>query len=186
MPTLETKPAPRELTPRQRRSLIVRTALQALLTATLLVVLYYVLPLDTTLDTRPVLLLVMCLAVFAAVVTWRIRAITRSPYPGLRAIETLAAVVPLYILGFAIAYFLLERTHSAYFSQPLTRTGALYFSVTVFATVGFGDITAKTDPARLIVTAQMFFDLILLGFGARAFLNAVQLGRQRRTPHQPQ
>jgi hypothetical protein len=80
----------------------------------------------------------------------------------------------------------MERTNSTYFSQPLTRTGALYFSVTVFSTVGFGDITAKTDPARVIVTVQMFFDLILLGFGARAFLSAVQLGRQRRTPRQPE
>ena len=38
------------------------------------------------------------------------------------------------------------------FSEPLTRTGALYFTVTVFSTVGFGDITAKTEAARLVVT----------------------------------
>ena len=29
------------------------------------------------------------------------------------------------------------------FNQPMTHTNALYFTVTVFATVGFGDITAK-------------------------------------------
>ena len=42
----------------------------------------------------------------------------------------------------------------AYFGEPLIRSGALYFSVTVFSTVGFGEVTAKADPARLIVTAQ--------------------------------
>jgi voltage-gated potassium channel len=186
MPAAETSPALQELTPRQRRSAVTRTLLRALAMAAALVVLYYVAPLDTVLDTRPVLLLALCLAVFAAIIAWQIRAITHSQYPGLRAIETLAAVVPLYILGFALAYFIMERTNSAYFSQPLTRTGALYFSMTVFSTVGFGDITAKTDPARVIVTIQMFFDLILLGFGARAFLSAVQLARQRRTPRQPE
>jgi hypothetical protein len=36
----------------------------------------------------------------------------------------------------------------------LTRTDALYFTVTVFSTVGFGDITAKTETARLVVTGQ--------------------------------
>ena len=180
MPTFE------ETTPRQRRSLILRTALRALLTATLLVVLYYVLPMDTALDTHTLLVLIVYLTAFAAIVTWRLRAIAQSESPGLRAVDTLAAVVPLYILAFAATYFLAERMHSASFSEPMTRTGALYFSVTVFSTVGFGDITAKTDPARLIVTAQMLLDLILLGFGARVFLRAVNLGRQRHTPHEPE
>jgi hypothetical protein len=171
-------------TPGQRRSLIVRALLRALLAATLLVTLYYVLPMDRALDTHTVLLLVLCLAVLAALLTWQIRAITQSDYPGLRALETVAAVVPLYILAFATTYFLMEQANGAYFSQPLTRTSALYFSVTVFSTVGFGDITAQADPARLIVTAQMFFDLILLGFGARVFLGAVQLGRGRHAPDQ--
>ena len=38
----------------------------------------------------------------------------------------------------------------------------------------------------MVVTAQMFFDLILLGFGARVFLGVVQLGRQQRTPRRPE
>jgi hypothetical protein len=54
----------------------------------------------------------------------------------------------------------------------------------VFSTVGFGDIAAKTDAARLVVAAQMLLDLILLGFGARIFVGAVKLGRDRQTPHQ--
>jgi voltage-gated potassium channel len=184
MPAAETTPTPQEPTPRQRRSVITLTLLRALAIAALLVVLYYFAPMDTVLDTHAVLLLVLCLAVFAVTVIWQVRSITHSQYPGLRAIETVAAVVPLYILGFAASYFVMERTNSAYFSQPLTRTGALYFSMTVFSTVGFGDITAKTDAARAVVTIQMFFDLIVLGFGVRAFLSAVQLGRQRRTPRQ--
>jgi voltage-gated potassium channel len=180
MPTAEA------LTPWQRRSILARTTLRSLATATLLVVLYYVAPMNHALDTHTVLLLTVCLAVLAAIIAWRVRGITRSQYPGMRAIETLAAVVPLYILVFAATYFLAARADSAYFSQPLSRTGALYFSVTVLSTVGFGDITAKTDAARLVVTAQMFFDLILLGFGARVFVGAVKLARQRKTPHQPE
>jgi hypothetical protein len=40
----------------------------------------------------------------------------------------------------------------------------------VFATVGFGDITAKTEAARLLVTGQMITDLIILGLGARVIV----------------
>ena len=119
MPTVE------GVTPRQRRWLIAR-ALLALLAAALLIALYYVVPMDRKLDAHTVLLLVLCLAVLTALLIWQIRAIMKSDYPGLRALETVAAVVPLYILAFATTYFLAERANAAYFSQPLTRSSALY------------------------------------------------------------
>ena len=37
----------------------------------------------------------------------------------------------------------------------------------MFATVGFGDITAKTEVARLVVTVQMMIDLVILGLGGQ-------------------
>jgi hypothetical protein len=64
-------------------------------------------------------------------------------------------------------------------TQPLTRTDALYFTVTVFATVGFGDITAVSQSARLVVTVQMLLDLLALGLVVRAFVGAVQSARQQ-------
>ncbi len=113
-----TTPAVERVTPRQRRWLILRALLRALLAATLLVALYYVLPMDRGLDAHTVLLLVVCLAVLAVLLIWQVRAIMTSQYPGLRALETVAAVVPLYVLAFATTYFLTERANAAYFSQP--------------------------------------------------------------------
>jgi hypothetical protein len=66
------------------------------------------------------------------------------------------------------------------FSEPLTRTDALYFTVTVFATVGFGDITAKTEAARLVVTGQMIVDLVAIGLAVKVIVGAVKQGRQRQ------
>jgi hypothetical protein len=62
----------------------------------------------------------------------------------------------------------------------LTRTDALYFTVTVFSTVGFGDITAKTETARLVVTGQMIADLVILGLAIKIIVGAVRRGRQRQ------
>ena len=52
--------------------------------------------------------------------------------------------------------------------------------VTVFATVGFGDIAAVTQTARIVVIVQMLGDLLVLGLLIRLILSAVQTGQQRR------
>ena len=51
--------------------------------------------------------------------------------------------------------------------------------MTIFSTVGFGDISPQSESARLVVSAQMILDLIILGAGVRIILNAVQRGRDR-------
>jgi len=125
-------------------------------------------------------MLVIGLALLIVLIAFQVRSIVASPYPILRAVEALATSVPLFLLLFASTYVVLATISASNFSEPMTRTNALYFTVTVFATVGFGDITAKTETARLLVTGQMITDLIILGLGARVILGAVTRGRQRR------
>ena len=119
--------------------------------------------------------------VFAGVMVWGVRIIAGSRYPGVRAAEALALVLPFFLVLFASTYFLMERASAASFTQPLTRTDALYFTVTVFSTVGFGDITAKSETARVVLIIQMLADLAFLGAGVRVLLGAVSRGRERRS-----
>jgi Ion channel len=170
-----------ELPGATRRRLIIGAVLRGVVVTTVLVVLYYLLPLDRPWDSDTAVRLVIGLLVFAGVMVWGVRVIAGSRYPGLRAAEALGLIIPLYLLLFASTYYLLERASAANFTQPLTRTDALYFSVTVFATVGFGDIAAKSETARVVLIIQMLADLALLGAGARVLLGAVHRGRQRRS-----
>ncbi|MFD6187412.1 potassium channel family protein [Streptomyces goshikiensis] len=155
-------------------------SLRALVTAGALVAGYYLLPLGSAFTVGPVLALVGGIAVLALLLAWQIRRITLSPWPGLRAMEALAVTVPLVVLLFATTYWLMERSVPGSFSETLSRTGALYFSMTVFSTVGFGDITARSDAARLLTTGQMTVNFLLVGVAARLLLNAVQEGRRQR------
>jgi voltage-gated potassium channel len=170
-----------ELPPAKRKRLIIGAVLRGLVVATVLVVLYYLLPLDRPLDTGTAVRLLIGLLVFAGLAVWQVKAIVGSRYPGLRAAEALGLIIPLYLLLFASTYFLMERASAASFTQSLTRTDALYFSVTVFTTVGFGDIAARSETARVLLIIQMLADLALLGAGARVLLGAVQRGQQRRS-----
>jgi hypothetical protein len=162
------------------RRLVVRALLRASLTATVLVVLYFTLPLTGSLDGSAAVRLVVGLLALAGVVTWQIRAVLRSRYPGLRAVEALAAAIPLFLLVFAAAYLRMADADAGAFSEPLSRTGALYFTVTVFSTVGFGDITPKSDLARVATMVQMLGDLLVVGLVLHLMVGAVKAGLQRR------
>ena len=161
---------------------IMRSLLRAAGSTAVLVAIYYLLPLDHSARWVAVAALVIGLAVLVGLVAFQVRAIGGSRYPGLRALEALGVTVPLFLLLFASTYLVLAALSARSFSQPMNHTDALYFTVTVFATVGFGDITATTAAARLVVTGQMIIDLIILGLGARVILGAVSRGRQRREP----
>ena len=159
---------------------IVRALLRAAGSTIVLVVIYYVLPLDHSAGWLAITMLVIGLAALIGLVAFQVHSIIASQYPGLRAVEALATSIPLFLLLFASTYVVMTTLSASSFSQPMTRTNALYFTVTVFATVGFGDITAHTQAAKLVVTGQMIIDLIILGLGARVILGAVTRGRQRQ------
>ena len=164
---------------RPSRRLIVRAVLRIVGSAAALVTLYYALPLDRSSAWAAVTILVTGLAVFAVLVAFQVRAIIRSPFPGLRAIEALATSVPLFLLLFAGTYVVMATMSAGNFGERLTHTDGLYFAVTVFSTVGFGDITAKTGAARLVVTGQMVADLVILGLAVKVIMGAVSRRRQQ-------
>lgn len=153
---------------------------RALLNTTALLVLYYVLPLNHPVSWRTVGWLLGGLVLVGLLVAGQLRAILRARYPTLRAVEALATSIPLFLLVFAATYEMVDAGTPAAFSEPLTRTDTLYFVVTVFATVGFGDITATSELTRVLVTVQMIGDLVLIGLVIRAFLAAVDHSRRRR------
>jgi hypothetical protein len=125
--------------------------------------------------------LVLGVAFLAALVAFQACRIVVSPFPGVRAVEALATNVPFALLLFASTYFVIERLRPGSFTQALSRTDALYFTVTVFSTVGFGDITAKAEQARLVVTSQMIIDLLIVGVALKVILGAARSGAQRRS-----
>ncbi|MER5507094.1 potassium channel family protein [Streptomyces sp. NPDC002766] len=158
--------------------------LRAVASVAALVALYYALPLDHSSTPRAVTILVTGLAVFVLLIAFQVRLIMRSPLPGVRAVESLAVSVPFFLLLFAGTYVVLAALSPAHFGERLSHTDGLYFTVTVFSTVGFGDITAKSQTARLVVTGQMVADLVVLGVAVRLVVSAVR--HRRRSQDQPQ
>ena len=112
---------------------------------------YFRIPMDRAITATTVIGLVIGVLALFAIIAWQIREIMRSEHPVVRAVEALAFAIPVYVLLFATIYFLMAHAQSAAFGVPLSRTDAMYFSATVFTTVGFGNIAAQSETARIIV-----------------------------------
>jgi voltage-gated potassium channel len=169
-------------TPRPRWWLTTLGLLRAAFNVAIMVALYYVLPLGARSSGYVVVELGVGLALFAVVIVWQLRAITRSKHPRIRAIQALATAAPLFLLLFAATYFIMSQQNPETFTEVLSRNDAVYFTITVFATVGFGDISAKVEVARLLVAVQMLLDLIVLGTGIQVILSAVNRGVAAQAP----
>ncbi|MER5872250.1 ion channel [Streptomyces sp. NPDC002044] len=172
-------------TPRMRTRVLMGHLLRSAASVVLLTGLYYLIPMDSGFTVSTVTLLVLGLILFGGVVAWQTTAITHAPYPRLRALEALATAVPLFLVLFSASYFLLAQEVPQSFTESLNRTDALYFTVTVFATVGFGDIAPTTETARALTTAQMIADLFVVGVIAKALFGAVRIGMRRRGTADP-
>ncbi len=118
-------------------------------------------------------------ALFAALLAWQARRIVGAELPELRAVEALGVVIPLFLVLFATFYLALSNASAHTFSQQLDHTRAIYFTITVFSTVGFGDIAPQTDLTRIAVSIQMLLDLVVIGAVVRMLLNAAQAGLAR-------
>ena len=161
----------------ERRELV-KAGLRAAVSTGVLLAAYCLMPITTRhgrdrhvlFELGSMLRLGVAFAIFIVVLTLEVRAITRARHPMLRAGVAMAVVIPLFLFFFAWMYLIMSHSNPATFHGALDRTTALYFTVTVFSTVGFGDITPHTDVARMATTAQMLADLVVIAVVVRLIL----------------
>ena len=172
-----------ELDKGERRRAWLRTVAVLAVTWVVLVSVYYLVPVGVVPASHSgggsFLRLGAGIALFAAILAGQARRVVRAELPELRAVEALGVVIPLFLVAFAAGYLSLSNASAGTFTEQLDHTRALYFTITVFSTVGFGDITPKTDLARIIVSFQMLLNLVILGAVVRLLLNAAQTGLAR-------
>ncbi|TDB80856.1 two pore domain potassium channel family protein [Actinomadura sp. KC216] len=165
---------------RTRRRLTFASLLRTGLTTACLLAVYFAAPLNRAFTPMTAVALVAALAALGVLIVWQARAIVRSPSPPLRTVEALATCVPPFLLAFAACYCLMGHGAGRAFSEPLTHVDALYFTMTVFSSVGFGDIVPLSQAARALTMVQMIGDLVILGLVAKVLVEAMRRGVERQ------
>jgi hypothetical protein len=157
------------------------TGLRAAATGMLVLLVYFTVPVSNKPHATVFVRLSVGLAFFVAVLAYEVRAILRSDRPMLRATDAMALVIPVFIVVFAWVYLTMSLSAPHAFSEPLNRTAALYFAVTLFSTVGLGDIAPVSQAARAVVTVQMVADLIVIAVVVRLIFGAARGTASTRT-----
>jgi len=173
-PPFDDLPAPR------RRQLLSIAAIRSLASMGVLVTAYFLLPFTRLLSARLIVAFVAGVLLVIVVLTAQTVAALRSPYPRLRSVEAMGTSISLFLVVFATTHYLVNEFNPGSYSEPMTRFDALYFTTSTFATVGFGDITAISLPARFVTLVQMIGGLILIGVVARLLIGAARLRLQDR------
>ncbi|GEM34034.1 hypothetical protein NN3_50410 [Nocardia neocaledoniensis NBRC 108232] len=88
--------------------------------------------------------------------------LNRPPTAGGR-VDGVLLVVCIVCVVFSLFYYRLQELHPGQFEGLSTRTDALYYTLVTLGTVGFGDVHAVGQAARIVTMVQIVFDLIVLG-----------------------
>ncbi len=117
----------------------------------------------------PAVLLLVGLAVYIWFVKREVERVLGSRYPEVLAVEGLILSAALFMVIFATIYLVIDGLNPGSFTEPLSHLSSHYLTLTILSTVGFGDITAVTDQARLAVMIQMAMTLGFLAVTIRVF-----------------
>lgn len=166
---------------RLTRRLIVKVTLRVIGILGLTLLLYSMLPVERGTGALAAGLIAgLGILIILVVYAWQLRRVARAERPTLAAIEAVSLVFGLFVCFFALLYVALSIANPQAFTEQLSRASGLYFTVTVLATVGFGDIAPATDAARIAVTIQMVLGLTLFGTALRALGASAKSAKQAR------
>jgi len=134
--------------------------------AALFLTAYYLAPFESGSDSVA-LRIVLALAIIVVTVVVSVRSILHTEFPLIRATDGVSTLVLLMLLSFASTYTIMSVADSTTFSEPLEHTSALYFSLTTSTTIGYGDISPKSDGARIAVMIHMLVNVLFVGVAVR-------------------
>lgn len=151
-----------------------------------LVAVYFLLPLEGSIGLR-LAAYAAGLALVILVVARQLRRHLRSRDADIR-VDSLALAIVLAILLFALTYYTVDTAEPGEFSGLKTRIDALYFSLTVATTTGFGDVSAQGQLARILVSVQLVFNIVILATAAPLLTRTIRsrkIGQAQQLGSQP-
>ncbi|MEU0269249.1 ion channel [Nocardioides sp. NPDC006303] len=85
----------------------------------------------------------------------------RRGAPG-RSLRVLAMMLIVLVMAASLTFFLLDEIRPDEITGLDTRTDALYFTLSTMTTVGYGDVHAEGQIARVLVCVLIVFNIVVV------------------------
>jgi voltage-gated potassium channel len=132
----------------------------------LVIVAYALVPTQNPFHTGSLARLAMVLLLLLGSAWVMIRQLRLTAMDGDRNIEGLVLAVVIMTVIFALSFYLLELRHPGQVDGLDTKVDALYFTASTMLTIGYGDVHAEGQAARVLVLVQMVFDVVFVATAA--------------------
>ena len=86
-----------------------------------------------------------------------------------RGARVLGMLLVLLVMGSSLTFYLLNQVRPDEVSGLETRTDALYFTLSTMSTVGFGDVHAEGQIARVLVCVLIIFNVVVVASLVRIY-----------------
>lgn len=147
---------------------------------------FYTVPVNTQASAERAAISVALTVLGITVLAWTIvTQLRRQLHRRSEDVHTLVLLLVLVAIVFALGFYILEEHYPGQLQGLATRTDALYFTMSTLTTVGYGDVHATGQIARVLVILQLIFNAVFVGALVSTVVGIIrsrapQLGEGRR------
>jgi voltage-gated potassium channel len=140
-----------------------------------MLIIFYTVPVSTQESTGRVVFSTLLTLLGLIALAWGIvEQVRRQLQSRSEDIHTLVMLLPLAAVLFALGFYVLAVHSPSQFDGLTTRTDALYFTLSTLTTVGYGDITAHGQLARVLVIFQLVFNAVFVGAAVSTIVGTIR------------
>jgi voltage-gated potassium channel len=143
-------------------------------------VLYFTVPVAFEVESSDIVQLVVSLAALALLAATVLTEVRHQLVDDDRRIDGLVLALMVAVLGFALGFYVVAQRNPEQFVGLETRVDALYFTMSTLLTIGYGDVHAKGQAARILVLIQMVFNVVIVATAASTITTRVRTQAAKR------
>lgn len=152
-----------------------RVMVESLLPAAAILILYFVLPLRGQGAVAVSIIFAVVAVLFSFPLAFRAaKRVMESHQPIVHGGQAVLMILTSVVVAFSGLYYVLGTHYENQMMGVETRLDALYFTLTLTTTVGFGDVHPVGQAARGVATWNMVCNIAIIAIAVRLVMSAIQ------------